>query len=130
MRALVFLFAAWFAACSSTRPVVVKEASPKPWVPLQRCEPDEETGKTTCETADFADGLLGCVEFGRENEHLRVRLDTLTGHAAVDLAAADEQLQMCEEKLASPWRSWWLWLIVGLAGGAAIGAGASIGARY
>jgi len=126
LAALVAL-AALLCACSHKRHIAPPRAS-MAWQGLKAaCTVD--AGLVTCDKGPFRAALRGCIETGRSLEHRTAQLVACRSMTAVDRAECMGALEACQQKLADPWRSPWLWGVVGLAVGVVSGFAAGLGSR-
>lgn len=131
MRRMLWLCApALLVACASTRPVlrpVAPEGIGEPWRALHvQCNPAKGAdGKNyvSCPLDEFREGLLGCSRLGREFEKCLADRAADGSVSEVDVAECQMLVAECERKLDSPWRSWWLWSLIGAAVASAVWAG-------
>jgi len=66
-----------------------------------------------CPVEQFRKFGVACIACGRELETEQAENRALRSTGALDLQAEQARSAELQRKLDSPWRSWWLWALIG-----------------
>ncbi len=106
------------------------EALKKPWKhAMETCHVDPVAVTVVCPAEDFSKVMKSCVSLWERLGKTENRLTEAIKLGLVDKQVLEAQVYELTMKLQSPWRSWWLWLIIGSAAGAAATTGIVLGTR-
>uniref|UniRef100_A0A6H1ZRP3 Lipoprotein n=1 Tax=viral metagenome TaxID=1070528 RepID=A0A6H1ZRP3_9ZZZZ len=96
---------------------------PRPWLVLEEaCTLSPDGSQVCCHQAPFLAAAQGSVDTWTAATACRARLAECRAHGAVDESVCLTQRVELQARLDDPWRSPWLWAIIGvLAGGALVG---------
>jgi len=101
---------------------------PRPWLQLEEaCSVDATGSQVCCNRAPFLAAAQGAVDVWEAATACRARLNECRSHATTDHDVCLTQRAELQRRLDDPWRSPWLWGVLGLVAGAALGAGLVLG---
>lgn len=96
----------------------------------EACEPaDDDPDLVTCRRDAFVAAGVSMLEALEALAHCRIDMDRAGALGAIDVAAERHRRIAAESALASPWRSPWLWGLIGLATGAATVTAVTLGVK-
>lgn len=105
-----------FASCSSTRvqhiqttPSEIQQATRNM---MKVCIPGDDD-LVRCPKADFREYGKTCMGCGKQLQREQAENQALRQTGALDLQAEQARAAEIQRKLDSPWRSWWLWSLIG-----------------
>jgi hypothetical protein len=106
------------SSCSAAAVVPDKPERPDPMSALQaNCLLDKDSDTVTCDATEFVKAGLSIFDQQEALARCRVELEKRHELGAIDLAEERGFRLDAEAKLADPWRSPWIWGIVGAAAG-------------
>ena len=96
---------------------------------MKHCHVDPNAVTVVCPAEDFRKAMKSCVSIWEHKGRCETRLTEAIKLGLVDKQMLEAQVYELQSKLDSPWRSWWLWSIVGAAAGAALTTGLVLGTK-
>lgn len=99
------------------------DSLPQPWLELKTaCSTSADGSQVCCGRDAFLESAQGAVDLWENATVCRARLNECRSHATTDNDVCLTQRAELQAKLDDPWRSPWLWGIIGLvAGGVLVG---------
>lgn len=127
----IIILVAFLSACASVPKApqdAISRPIERPWsVAIEKCHVDTVSEVVTCAIKDFKRILDDAINVWETLEKTNNRLDAALKLGVVDKQVLEAQVFNLTTKLNSPWRSWWLWGIIGMAVGAALTTGLVFG---
>jgi len=131
------LFSLLLSSCSGVSNSVSRvneetppEALKQPWRHMMKCcHVDPNAVTVVCPAEDFRTAMKSCVSIWEQKGLCESRLTEAIKLGLVDKAELEARAYDLQAKLDSPWRQWYLWLLVGAAAGTAVGVGVSLGTK-
>ena len=96
---------------------------------MRICHVDPVAETVVCPAYDFAKIMKATVSQHEELARTRNRLDAAIKLGLVDLQMLEAKAYELQTKLNNPWRSPWLWGIIGACAGTALGVGLVLGIK-
>jgi hypothetical protein len=101
---------------------------PRPWLVLEEACTLDATGSQVCCGRDaFLAAAQGSVDVWEDATRCRARLTECRSHASTDHDVCLTQRAELQAKLDDPWRSPWLWGVIGLVAGGVLATGIILG---